>query len=158
MHSKSQSRPRAASATAIAYSQKRSNDGKNSPLKRRGQTVNAPIAKRSARVGSRSGEIKAVAGCNCDRWGHPCPSCVERIASTGYRSFRFRRARRLAGTAFCNRCVDRLASSFNRRIFSIVAPFLAVGYGRRASSSRPRLAFAVHKLRGQQGQTHDTAD
>ena len=25
-------------------------------------------------------EIEAVAGCNCDRWGHPCPSCVERIA------------------------------------------------------------------------------
>ena len=24
------------------------------------------------------GEIKAVAGCNCDRWGHPCPRCVER--------------------------------------------------------------------------------
>ena len=23
----------------------------------------------------------AVAGCNCDRWGHPCPSCVERICS-----------------------------------------------------------------------------
>jgi hypothetical protein len=21
----------------------------------------------------------AVAGCNCDRWGHPCPSCAERI-------------------------------------------------------------------------------
>jgi len=18
-------------------------------------------------------------GCNCDRWGHPCPGCVERI-------------------------------------------------------------------------------
>ena len=23
-------------------------------------------------------EIEAVAGCNCDRWGHPCPRCVER--------------------------------------------------------------------------------
>ena len=21
----------------------------------------------------------AVAGCNCDRWGHPCPGCVEPI-------------------------------------------------------------------------------
>jgi len=21
---------------------------------------------------------EAVAGCNCDRWGHPCPNCVER--------------------------------------------------------------------------------
>jgi hypothetical protein len=20
----------------------------------------------------------AVAGCNCDRWGHPCPGCDER--------------------------------------------------------------------------------
>ena len=20
----------------------------------------------------------AHAGCNCDRWGHPCPDCVER--------------------------------------------------------------------------------
>jgi len=25
-------------------------------------------------------ETEAVAGCNCDRWGHPCPGCVERIA------------------------------------------------------------------------------
>ena len=24
-------------------------------------------------------ETEPVAGCNCDRWGHPCPSCVERI-------------------------------------------------------------------------------
>jgi hypothetical protein len=23
-------------------------------------------------------EIKAVVGCNCDRWGHPCPGCHER--------------------------------------------------------------------------------
>lgn len=23
------------------------------------------------------GEAEAVAGCNCDRWGHPCPGCVE---------------------------------------------------------------------------------
>ena len=23
-------------------------------------------------------ETEAVAGCNCDRWGHPCPGCVER--------------------------------------------------------------------------------
>jgi hypothetical protein len=23
-------------------------------------------------------ETKAVSGCNCDRWGHPCPSCGER--------------------------------------------------------------------------------
>jgi len=27
-------------------------------------------------------EIEAVAGCNCDRWGHPFPGCVERICST----------------------------------------------------------------------------
>jgi len=25
-------------------------------------------------------EIETVAACNCDRWGHPCPGCVERIA------------------------------------------------------------------------------
>ena len=24
-------------------------------------------------------ETEPVAGCNCDRWGHPCPSCVERV-------------------------------------------------------------------------------
>ena len=22
--------------------------------------------------------IEAHAGCNCDRWGHPCPGCVNR--------------------------------------------------------------------------------
>jgi hypothetical protein len=25
-------------------------------------------------------EIETVAACNCDRWGHPCLSCAERIA------------------------------------------------------------------------------
>jgi hypothetical protein len=24
-------------------------------------------------------ETKAVANCNCDRWGHPCPGCGEHI-------------------------------------------------------------------------------
>jgi hypothetical protein len=24
-------------------------------------------------------EIETVANCNCDRWGHPCPGCVERV-------------------------------------------------------------------------------
>jgi hypothetical protein len=23
-------------------------------------------------------EIEAKPGCNCDRWGHPCPDCVQR--------------------------------------------------------------------------------
>ena len=23
-------------------------------------------------------ETEAVAGCNCDRWGHPCAGCLER--------------------------------------------------------------------------------
>ena len=27
-------------------------------------------------VAVREGE--AHAGCNCDRWGHPCPECVDR--------------------------------------------------------------------------------
>ena len=27
-------------------------------------------------------ETETVASCNCDRWGHPCPGCVERVAST----------------------------------------------------------------------------
>jgi hypothetical protein len=22
-------------------------------------------------------EVTAVAGCNCDQWGHPCPDCNE---------------------------------------------------------------------------------
>jgi hypothetical protein len=24
-------------------------------------------------------EIETVVSCNCDRWGHPCPGCVERV-------------------------------------------------------------------------------
>jgi hypothetical protein len=31
-----------------------------------------------ARIPAR--ETQTVAGRNCDRWGHPCPGCVERIA------------------------------------------------------------------------------
>jgi hypothetical protein len=23
-------------------------------------------------------DTEAYAGCNCDRWGHPCPGCVDR--------------------------------------------------------------------------------
>jgi hypothetical protein len=23
-------------------------------------------------------KTKSVAGCNCDRWGHPCPDCIQR--------------------------------------------------------------------------------
>jgi hypothetical protein len=23
-------------------------------------------------------DTEARAGCNCDRWGHPCPGCVDR--------------------------------------------------------------------------------
>jgi hypothetical protein len=25
-------------------------------------------------------ETETVAACNCDRWGHPCSGCVERVA------------------------------------------------------------------------------
>ena len=39
-------------------------------------------------------ETEAVAGCNCDRWGHPCPGCVERIVLNRHRSFRFQCPRR----------------------------------------------------------------
>jgi len=24
--------------------------------------------------------FEAHAGCNCDRWGHPCPGCVDHVA------------------------------------------------------------------------------
>jgi hypothetical protein len=27
-------------------------------------------------------ETETVPGCNCDRWGHPCPSCVEPKSQT----------------------------------------------------------------------------
>ena len=27
-------------------------------------------------------ESEGRAGCNCDRWGHPCPGCVERKIRT----------------------------------------------------------------------------
>lgn len=27
--------------------------------------------------------IEAHAGCNCDRWGHPCPGCVNRDIEPG---------------------------------------------------------------------------
>ncbi len=33
-------------------------------------------------------EAVAVAGCNCDRWGHPCPGCDEREVQMK-RRFRF---------------------------------------------------------------------
>jgi hypothetical protein len=27
-------------------------------------------------------KTEAVAGCNCDRWGHPCPGCINGNAET----------------------------------------------------------------------------
>jgi len=27
-------------------------------------------------------DSEAHAGCNCDRWGHPCPGCVNRVVPT----------------------------------------------------------------------------
>ncbi len=33
-------------------------------------------------------EAVTVAGCNCDRWGHPCPGCDEREVQMK-RRFRF---------------------------------------------------------------------
>jgi hypothetical protein len=33
-------------------------------------------------------ETEAVAACNCDRWGHPCPGCVGALsADTGGSDF-----------------------------------------------------------------------
>jgi hypothetical protein len=31
-------------------------------------------------------ESEARAGCNCDRWGHPCAGCLDRKASESRRS------------------------------------------------------------------------
>ena len=38
------------------------------------------ILQNAVRARAPIGEIETVAACNCDRWGHPCPGCVERIA------------------------------------------------------------------------------
>jgi len=27
-------------------------------------------------------DAEAHAGCNCDRWGHPCPGCINRVVPT----------------------------------------------------------------------------
>ena len=35
-------------------------------------------ARHSSDRGGEGRGFQAVAGCNCDRWGHPCPGCVER--------------------------------------------------------------------------------
>ena len=39
-------------------------------------------------------EIETVASCNCDRWGHPRPGCVERCCSTETGPSDFNTARR----------------------------------------------------------------
>ena len=49
-------------------------------LRRRSQTAHAAYCETRCLPSSRSARPRAVAGCNCDRWGHPCPGCVERIA------------------------------------------------------------------------------
>jgi hypothetical protein len=78
MQRKSQSKPSVVSATAILYSQKGAamktilllQDEARRPLQLLQNAMPAKVPLR---------DTKAVAGCNSDRWGHPCPGCVERI-------------------------------------------------------------------------------
>jgi hypothetical protein len=78
LQSKSQSKPSAAIAMAIVYSQKEApmktilllHDEATRPLQLLQNAMPAKVPLR---------DTKAVAGCDCDRWGHPCPGCVERI-------------------------------------------------------------------------------
>jgi hypothetical protein len=37
-----------------------------------------PLLQDAVRIEVTLGVFGARAGCNCDRWGHPCPDCVER--------------------------------------------------------------------------------
>ena len=39
-----------------------------------------PLLQNAAAARGSIGEIETVAACKCDRWGHPCPGCVEHIA------------------------------------------------------------------------------
>jgi hypothetical protein len=78
LQSKSQSKPSAAIAAARVYSQKGApmktilllHDEATRPTQLLQDTVRARLPLR---------ETEAVANCNCDRWGHPCPGCVERV-------------------------------------------------------------------------------
>jgi hypothetical protein len=77
LQSKSQSKPSAAIATARVYSQKGAlmktilslHDETTEPTQLLHDTVRARLPLH---------ETEAVTGCNCDRWGHPCPGCDER--------------------------------------------------------------------------------
>jgi hypothetical protein len=77
LQSKSQSKPSAAIATARVYSQKAApmktilllHDEATRPTQLLQDTVPTKAPFR---------ETKVVANGNCDRWGHPCPSCDER--------------------------------------------------------------------------------
>jgi hypothetical protein len=78
MQSKSQSKPSAISMAVIVYSQKGTpmktnfllDDEATRPMQLLQNAMPAKVPLR---------EIEAVAGCNCDRWGHPCPGCVEHV-------------------------------------------------------------------------------
>jgi hypothetical protein len=37
-----------------------------------------PLLQGAVRTEMTLHDSRARAGCNCDRWGHPCPDCVER--------------------------------------------------------------------------------
>ena len=37
-----------------------------------------PLLKNAAPAKARAREPEA-AGCNCDRWGHPCPGCIHQV-------------------------------------------------------------------------------
>ena len=39
-----------------------------------------PLLQNAAPTEARFQETEMTAGCNCDRWGHPCTGCVERNA------------------------------------------------------------------------------
>jgi hypothetical protein len=82
MQSKTQQMHSRAAAAAIAFKSSRSDSMKANLLLTDEAEITRLMLKDVAFDELAMRDSEAHAGCNCDRWGHPCPGCVNRRVPT----------------------------------------------------------------------------
>jgi len=71
-----------AAAAAIAFNRTRSDSIKTNLLLTNEAETTRLMLKDVAFAELAMRDSGAHAGCNCDRWGHPCPGCINRVVPT----------------------------------------------------------------------------
>jgi hypothetical protein len=82
MQSKTQQMHSRAAAAAVAFNSTRSDSMKANLLLTDEAEITRLMLKDVAFDELAMRDSEAHAGCNCDRWGHPCPGCLNRVVPT----------------------------------------------------------------------------